>query len=124
MKHGDGKYTWANGSCYEGPFREDKKHGKGTIVHENGKTSHLEWRDGQVVGDLEEGHREKHVVNVSSIRNANKNLPANKKYASSKEKTNNVNPNLINNDGFNRLRHSQSSGTMPKGVSFRQQPHE
>lgn len=43
MKHGHGKYTWANGSVYEGMFKNDKKHGKGTIMHENGKVSTLEW---------------------------------------------------------------------------------
>ena len=41
MKHGQGKYTWANGSVYEGSFHHDKKHGIGTILHENGKISHL-----------------------------------------------------------------------------------
>ena len=33
MKHGEGKYIWANGSIYEGAFYHDKKHGKGTVLH-------------------------------------------------------------------------------------------
>ncbi len=33
MKHGYGIYIWANGSRYEGTFKKDKKHGKGSITH-------------------------------------------------------------------------------------------
>ena len=41
MKHGTGKYMWANGSVYDGMFQYDKKHGVGTVLHENGKLSKL-----------------------------------------------------------------------------------
>jgi hypothetical protein len=41
MKSGHGVYFWANGSSYEGTFKNDKKHGKGAITHENGKISKL-----------------------------------------------------------------------------------
>jgi hypothetical protein len=41
MKHGFGVYSWPNGSKYEGQFKNDQKHGKGIITHENGKTSKL-----------------------------------------------------------------------------------
>ena len=33
MKHGTGKYMWANGSVYDGMFQYDKKHGVGTVLH-------------------------------------------------------------------------------------------
>ena len=49
MKHGFGVYVWANGSSFEGTFKNDRKHGKGTIVHENGKISKLQWQDGNVI---------------------------------------------------------------------------
>jgi hypothetical protein len=38
-KHGFGIYRWANGSVYEGEFKNDLKHGNGTITYLNGKTA-------------------------------------------------------------------------------------
>lgn len=40
-------YRWSNGAVYDGEFREDLKHGQGTIVYENGKIAKLVWKNGR-----------------------------------------------------------------------------
>lgn len=73
MMNGKGKFTWPDGSSYDGSYKNDKKHGQGTFrwggVHkengipmekcvyegqwENGKQNgkgKLTWGDGQGVG--------------------------------------------------------------------------
>ena len=35
-QHGQGKYTFATGSVYEGEYAEGKKHGKGTFTYADG----------------------------------------------------------------------------------------
>ena len=121
MKHGYGKYTWANGSEYEGTFHHDKKHGKGTILHENGKLSKLEWNDGNVVRNLQEHYKDKHGFSSSAIKSNSRVVPVNKKFTSSKEKIHQQ-PMIVPNEAFQKLRHSHSatSATLPKGVTFRQ----
>ncbi len=33
MMHGKGIYTYHNGDKYDGEWREDKRHGKGTVTY-------------------------------------------------------------------------------------------
>ena len=121
MKHGQGLYLWANGSSYEGAFKNDKKHGIGTIIHENGKASKLEWEDGNVIKNLDDSSAGRNVFSATNIRNHNKSLPVNKKFLS-REKDKQKDQQIINNDAFTRLKHSHSavSTHIPKGISFRQ----
>ena len=64
----------------------------------------------------------KHTLSNSNIRNYNKSLPVNKKYTTtSREKQE---PRIINNEGFQRLRNSGASGSMPKGVTLRNNLHD
>ena len=46
-KNGFGIYKWADGSEYEGFFKDDLKDGEGTIRYKNGKVAKLLWRNGQ-----------------------------------------------------------------------------
>ena len=43
--HGLGKYTFADGSIFEGLYVKDKKNGKGRYTHANGKFEEGEWID-------------------------------------------------------------------------------
>jgi hypothetical protein len=48
IKHGWGKFTWANGEMYEGEFRNDIRHGPGTYKHPSGKMGKFMWIEGQI----------------------------------------------------------------------------
>lgn len=49
-KHGQGKYTFANGNFYTGAFHVDKRHGKGRYSWMCGDLYDGEWRDGKMHG--------------------------------------------------------------------------
>ena len=42
--------VYANGSVYEGDYRDDKKEGRGTFKHSSGDTYDGEWKDGKYHG--------------------------------------------------------------------------
>jgi hypothetical protein len=44
-KHGKGTYYWANGGRYEGEWKDDKMHGKGTNYYASGDRYEGEWKD-------------------------------------------------------------------------------
>nr|BBC28437.1 1-phosphatidylinositol-4-phosphate 5-kinase [Yamagishiella unicocca] len=50
MPDGEGKYTWRDGSIYEGSWKEGAKHGVGKYTWPSGATYHGEWRDGSMHG--------------------------------------------------------------------------
>ena len=43
MKHGHGKYTWTDGSIFEGEWYENKINGKGIYVWPDGRKYIGEW---------------------------------------------------------------------------------
>ena len=45
MEHGQATFYSCDGWVYEGPFRNNKYHGKGTVTM-NGKTVEVEYKDG------------------------------------------------------------------------------
>jgi hypothetical protein len=50
LRHGKGKYTWANGDVYEGDFLEGKRSGYGRYLFVSGEKYEGEWKN-----DLREG---------------------------------------------------------------------
>jgi hypothetical protein len=46
--HGKGRFEYANGDVYEGPFAEDKRHGNGTIT-ESGKQYDALFQKGRLI---------------------------------------------------------------------------
>ena len=63
----------------------------------------------------------RHTFSSSNIRNHNKSLPVNKKYTTSRDKQE---PRIFNNEGFQRLKNSGTSGSIPKGVMFKNNLHD
>ncbi|GLI62853.1 hypothetical protein VaNZ11_005581, partial [Volvox africanus] len=47
---GEGKYTWRDGSVFEGSWKEGVRHGIGKYTWPSGATYHGEWRDGCMSG--------------------------------------------------------------------------
>ena len=47
-QHGQGIYTWADGSSYEGEWRDDEWPDKGTYISADGDRYEAEYRDGTV----------------------------------------------------------------------------
>ena len=45
MKHGQGKYTWKDGSMYEGMFFENQIGGKGVKSWPDGRKYEGEWKN-------------------------------------------------------------------------------
>ena len=39
-EYSDGKYTWATGECYIGPWENNKRSGKGAMYYADGSLSH------------------------------------------------------------------------------------
>ena len=37
MRHGKGIYTFQNGDCYEGSWKDNRQHGEGTYIKSNGE---------------------------------------------------------------------------------------
>ena len=48
-QHGYGKYTWADGSVYEGNWENGAQHGYGKHTWVSGKIYEGEWRNGKMV---------------------------------------------------------------------------
>ena len=45
-KHGFGRYTWPDGTYYDGEWRHEKKHGRGKYTYPNGRGEYDgEWKD-------------------------------------------------------------------------------
>lgn len=49
--HGQGKYTWKDGRCYEGQYERDRKHGMGTYTWSDGRQYIGMWKDGRQHGE-------------------------------------------------------------------------
>ncbi len=78
--HGQGTYTYADGSKYVGEYKDGKKHGQGTFTFANGDKYVGEWRDGKqhgqgthtwvsgekYVGEFKDGKRNGQGVNISA----------------------------------------------------------
>ncbi len=47
--NGYGRYTWANGSFYEGGWKNDVRHGVGKFTGTDGKTVAQVWNEGEKV---------------------------------------------------------------------------
>jgi len=63
LRHGKGVYTQANtGSVYEGEFREDRMHGRGTFSWPNGVKYVGEFSEGEKSGRGKETHSDGHVI--------------------------------------------------------------
>jgi hypothetical protein len=50
-KHGNGKYIYANGDIYEGEWKDDKQHGNGKYIYANGAIYEGEWKDDKKHGN-------------------------------------------------------------------------
>jgi hypothetical protein len=50
MREGKGVQTWADGSKYEGYWRNDKANGKGRLIHADGDVYEGEWLDDKAHG--------------------------------------------------------------------------
>src|SRR5574343_1875170 len=48
--HGKGEYTYANGSVYYGDWRDGKERGKGRLTLVKGTVYYGDWRDGRLHG--------------------------------------------------------------------------
>jgi hypothetical protein len=48
--HGKGKYTYADGSVYEGEWRNNMKNGKGKYISVSGSVYEGEWKDDKMHG--------------------------------------------------------------------------
>ena len=46
-RHGQGTYTYYNGTKYVGEFKDDKYHGQGTLIFPDGDKYVGEFKDGQ-----------------------------------------------------------------------------
>ena len=74
LPHGEGVYTWADGSVYKGPFRRGLQHGRGTYTSlEDGELQSYEgmWRNGELRRTIEQpAYTLGHILNVDrySIR--------------------------------------------------------
>ena len=44
-RHGKGTFKWPSGSSYTGEFRNDKRHGQGQIMYADGTKYSGEWRN-------------------------------------------------------------------------------
>ncbi len=45
--NGKGKLLWSDGKCYEGEFKDDKKHGKGIFKWPDGRKYIGSWVNGK-----------------------------------------------------------------------------
>ena len=63
-RHGQGKFTFNDGSTYEGEWMNDLKHGKGTYTWKDGTVLVGTWNNGEhVSGQLTEaGGKLRHIV--------------------------------------------------------------
>lgn len=50
MRDGQGKQVWADGSLYEGYWRNDKANGRGRLIHADGDVYEGEWKDDKAHG--------------------------------------------------------------------------
>lgn len=48
--HGQGKYTWNDGRCYEGSYLNDQKHGYGSYTFSDGRRYDGQWGFGKQHG--------------------------------------------------------------------------
>ena len=46
-KHGHGVFAWANGNKYEGPYVNDRQHGEGKVIRQDGTIDRGVWTDGK-----------------------------------------------------------------------------
>ena len=51
-RHGQGTMTWADGSTYTGEWQDGQPHGQGTRKYSNAGTYTGEWQDGQMHGQI------------------------------------------------------------------------
>lgn len=54
--HGKGVYRYSEGDVYSGEWREDKRHGKGTVTYVSSKGSVVEKYEGDWVNGKMHGH--------------------------------------------------------------------
>jgi hypothetical protein len=52
MQHGYGVETWADGSVYEGNYKEGKKHGQGSYTWQDGSKYVGEWEENKINGEV------------------------------------------------------------------------
>ena len=50
VRDGKGKQIWADGSLYEGYWRNDKANGRGRLIHADGDVYEGEWKDDKAHG--------------------------------------------------------------------------
>ena len=51
LRDGRGKQIWADGSLYEGYWRNDKANGRGRLIHADGDVYEGEWKDDKAHGE-------------------------------------------------------------------------
>ncbi len=56
--HGEGIFTFSDGSKYEGKFRKNKMHGKGKYTDANGKVFEGKWRYGKLKNKIDKKTRQ------------------------------------------------------------------
>jgi hypothetical protein len=47
--HGMGRFTWPDGSVYEGAYIHNMRHGRGTLRESDGTTTLGDWVEGELV---------------------------------------------------------------------------
>ena len=48
---GLGHYKWYTGDEYRGGFKNDKRHGKGTLILSSGEVYEATWEDGKMTNE-------------------------------------------------------------------------
>lgn len=68
LKHGKGRFVYANGDVYEGQFKKDKKYGNGKLTMQNGTVQEGIWSGDRLTGEVTQvGHPTLHGEFVSGV---------------------------------------------------------
>jgi hypothetical protein len=78
-RHGQGKFTYANGDAYEGSWENDLKHGNGEYIYAKGSKKVGQWVNGNLTGKGQIVHAD-HIINTSFINSDQIREPLNIKF--------------------------------------------